>query len=40
MIKYIIVDFKGFVHWFKRKEIYIVDPLYIEEFKTFKGIKD
>jgi len=39
MVKYIIVDFKGYVHWIKRSDdTYAVDPLHLEEFKKYKGI--
>lgn len=39
MVKYIIVDFKGYVHWIRRSDgVYAVDPLYLVEFKVYKGI--
>ncbi len=37
---YVIVDFKGYICWKKLIDgSYIVDPLFLEEFKKFKKIK-
>ena len=39
MVKYIIVDFKGYICWKKLKDSsYVVDPEYLEDFKRFKHI--
>jgi hypothetical protein len=37
---YIIIDFQGDICWKKLKDgSYIVDPLYLDDFKKFKHIK-